>query len=144
MQSAYLVIAHGSRERQSNQAFLKLVEKFRRLHADRFVQDAFLGSVKPQIPGAIETCVRQGATQIFVIPFMLLPGRHVKEDIPRMIQEAREAHPEVDFHYTGPLAEHPLMLRLLEEKAAKGEGRKEKARGEGRERKGKKRRGKSK
>lgn len=115
MNSAYLVIAHGSREAQSNQAFMDFLEKFRRTHPGRKVQPAFLELAKPDIPDAIEKCMRDGVREIFVIPLMLFPGRHVKEDIPRFIQEAKAKHPEADFHYAGPLCDNEKMLDLLAE-----------------------------
>ena len=49
---------------------------------------------------------------------MVFSGRHVKKDIPLMIQKAREEHADVDFHYAGPLSDHPLLMNLLEEKAS--------------------------
>ncbi len=113
----YLVIAHGSREQEANQAFFDFLERFRKKYLERKVQGAFLELAKPSIPEAIEQCVSEGTTEIVVMPLMFFSGRHVKTDIPQLIQEAKTRHPEVDFHYTGPLAEHPMLLELLEDKA---------------------------
>ena len=117
MRSAYLIIAHGSREKESNQAFEELLEKFRKAYPDRLIEGAFLEIAKPGIPEAIETCIQKNAAEIFILPLMLFPGRHVKEHIPRFIEQAKASHPEVDFHYAGPLSDHPLLISLLEEKA---------------------------
>ena len=122
MKSAYLLIAHGSREKQGNLAFEKLVDEFRRMNPDRDVEGAYLELVKPSIPEGIDKCVGRGVTEIFVLPLMLFPGRHVKDDIPNFIQKAKAKHPEVDFHYAGPLCEHPMMLKLLQEKANQVKG----------------------
>ncbi len=117
MNMTYLIIAHGSREEEANQAFFKFLERFQKNFPHRKVQGAFLELAKPSIPEAIETCIREGSTEIVVMPLMFFSGRHVKTDIPQFIEEAKSRHPEVDFHYTGPLAEHPMLLTLLEEKA---------------------------
>ena len=117
MSSVYLVIAHGSREAKSNQAFWDFLDSFQRVYPHRSVQGAFLELAKPNISEAIEKCIADGATEITIIPLMLFPGRHVKDDIPRIMEEARAKHSAVDFHYAGPLADHPAMLTLLEEKA---------------------------
>lgn len=114
MKSVYLVIAHGSREAEGNQAFFDFLEKFRRAYPDRTVEPAFLELAKPAIGEAIEKSIRAGAREIFVVPLMFFPGRHVKEDIPRFIEEAKAKHPEVDFHYAGPLCDHPEMIEILE------------------------------
>lgn len=116
MPSAYLIIAHGSREKEANEAFKRLLERFRKLHPDRHVEGAFLELAKPSIPDAIENCIKSGAREIFILPLMLFPGRHVKEHIPAFIEEAKARHPQVDFHYAGPLCEDQGMLHVLEEK----------------------------
>ena len=43
---------------------------------------------EPSIAAAYDACARQGATQIIVHPFFLLPGRHWDSDIPRLAAEA--------------------------------------------------------
>ncbi|MBI3307160.1 MAG: CbiX/SirB N-terminal domain-containing protein [Candidatus Omnitrophica bacterium] len=115
MSSAYLLIAHGSREKESNQAFEKFTDELRRRFPERDVQPAYLELVKPDISEAIELCVSRGAEEIFVIPLMLFPGRHVKEHIPQFVQEAKKKHPHIDFHYAGPLSDQPLMIELVDQ-----------------------------
>ena len=121
--SAYLVIAHGTRDTEGKKAFGDFLKKFRAVYPHRHVEGAFLSLAKPTIPEAIERCVKQGAGQIFIIPLLFFPGRHAKEDIPRHIQEAKHKYPEIDFHYASPLSEHPEAFDLLEKriKTLKGE-----------------------
>lgn len=116
MSSAYLLIAHGSREEESNQAFRELVEEFRKKEKRHPVIGAFLELAEPLIPEGIDACVRSGVNEIYVIPLMFFPGRHVKTDIPRLIEEAKKRHPTMTFHDGGPLATHPLFLSFLEER----------------------------
>ena len=123
MKSAYLVIAHGSREAEANRAFVEFLERFRKAYPHRSVEGAFLELAKPAIPEGIENCAAQGVSEIIILPMMFFPGRHVKEDIPRFIQEAKAKHPEIDFHYAGPVAEHPMLMSLLEEKAGQAKGK---------------------
>lgn len=124
---AYLLIAHGTRGAEGNEAFFKFVDEFRKTFPDRTIEPAFLELSRPSIREGIEACTRGGAQEIFVLPLMLFPGRHVKEDIPREIQEAKRRFPEVDFHYAGALAltpqkgngfSEPKMFELLLEKIA--------------------------
>jgi len=117
MKVAYLIIAHGSRDSEANQAFFNFLEEFRCRFPDRTVRGAFLELAKPSIPEEIEGCVGEGIEQILILPLMFFPGRHVKDDIPHLIEEAKMKYPAVDFHYSSPLSDHPLMLQLIEEKA---------------------------
>lgn len=58
---------------------------------------------QPSIAEAIEEVVRQGATRVVVIPSMLTPGGvHAERDIPRALEQARNAHPEVAIEYLWP------------------------------------------
>ena len=119
MKDAMIVIAHGSKEADSNQAFLDLIEKFRKTYRQRMVQPAFLELCKPGISEAIDLCAEQGAEEVLIVPFMLFAGRHVKKDIPDHIQKAKMKYPALDFHYTGPLADQPGMLDILKLQAGR-------------------------
>jgi len=101
---AYLLIAHGTRDREGERAFFSFVEEFQKAFPERHVEPAFLELSHPAISEGIEACVRKGAQEIFVLPLMLFPGRHINEDIPREIQQAKQRFPQVDFHYAGALA----------------------------------------
>lgn len=118
MKAAYLLIAHGSKDPDSHESLFDFVQRFRRTHRGRQVEGCFLQFGRPTLPEAIKKCIAAGSRQVFVMPLMMFPGRHVKEDIPRAIQEARRAHPDVDFHYTGPLCDEPAMLDLVGKRLA--------------------------
>lgn len=130
---AYLLIAHGTRDEDGREAFFKFVEEFRTKMPGRRIEPAFLELSQPSIRQGIEACVKGGAEEIFVLPLMLFPGRHVKEDIPREVQESKRLFPQVDFHYAGALAlslqkgqgvSEPKMFELLLKKISRlGEGK---------------------
>jgi sirohydrochlorin ferrochelatase len=102
--TAYLVIAHGTREEEGKEAFFRFVEELRASLPGRRVEPAFLELCRPSIPEGIEACIRGGAGEIVILPLMLFPGRHINQDIPAAIQAAKREHPQVDFHYAGALA----------------------------------------
>lgn len=114
MSSATLLVAHGSREEKSNGDFLRFVEEFSKKHLNEMVTGAFLELAEPSIADGIDVCVRSGVNEIFVVPLMLFWGRHVKNDIPKIIEEGRARHPDVRFHYAGAIADRPEFLDFLE------------------------------
>lgn len=116
MNSASLIIAHGSREEESNQIFLSLIEKLREAEPGKIIVGAFLELAAPSILQGIEMCVQAGAQKIRIIPLMFFPGRHVKKDIPRIIEEARLNYPQVTFQEEGALSDYPHLLACLEER----------------------------
>ena len=62
-------------------------------------------------------CVRGGATDVTVFPYMLSPGRHSTADIPRMVSEAARAFPHVTFSVTPAFGVHEKLAELILERA---------------------------
>lgn len=117
MKKALIVIAHGSREASSNDSLFEFLERFKRRYDERLVQPAFLELAQPLIPEAIDRCAAQGAEDIMIVPLMFFPGKHVKKDIPEIIEKAKMKHPQIDFHYAGALSEHSGLFQIIQDKA---------------------------
>ena len=117
--TAYVLIAHGSREAKSNRAFLRMVRLLRPLVAGAGrgapVIGAFLDLARPTIPEALERAVKAGVRDIVVVPLLLFPGRHAARDIPAFVREATRKHRGVRFRATKPLALYPEFLTFLKE-----------------------------
>ncbi len=96
---ALLIVAHGSRRNESNEEIRRLSNRIKENAGPAFdlVMSAFLEISSPQVDSAIADLIDEGATQIKVFPYFLSAGTHVVNDIPRLIQEGREAHPDVHF-----------------------------------------------
>lgn len=116
MATAYLFVAHGSREEEGNRAFLDLIEDLRKRHPRQLIEMAYLDVLPPSIPEGIETCLKKGAREVVILPLMIFPGRHVSRDIPRMIEEASQRRPGVIFRYAGALFEDRGLVDLLDKK----------------------------
>lgn len=112
---AAIVVDHGSRRAESNQALLDVVAKFRESSPIEIVEPAHMELADPSIDTAFAKCVEQGATLIVVHPFFLLPGRHWRHDIPRLAAEAAAKRPGVRFLVTAPLGLHAGMGQIMQE-----------------------------
>ena len=95
---ALLLIAHGSRRKESNQEIIELAEKIAG-NANEFktVKGCFLEMATPDITTAIEELVKQKMQHIYVLPYFLAAGSHVTYDVPKFITAARKAHSEIKF-----------------------------------------------
>jgi len=104
---AVLLVDHGSRRAEAN-ALLDEVAALvkQRLGAGSIVEPAHMEIADPTIAQGFTRCVEQGATTVVIHPFMLAPGRHVTEDLPRLIAEAAEPHDGVAFAMAAPLGSH--------------------------------------
>jgi sirohydrochlorin ferrochelatase len=108
---AILLIDHGSRRAEANAMLDRVADKVReRLGADAIVEPSHMELARPSIEEGFARCVEQGAKMIIVHPFMLAPGRHVQEDLPRLISEAAASHPGVHFVIAGPLGAHAGVI----------------------------------
>ena len=117
--NALLLVAHGSRLQQSNDEVTALADRLRdACRADyEIVHCGFLELATPSIPDGIENCVRDGASQVTVLPYFLNSGRHVVEDVPEIVEAAKTRHPDVDIIVAPHLGASALMVQLLIESA---------------------------
>jgi sirohydrochlorin ferrochelatase len=97
-----LLVAHGSRREASNQEVRDLTAVLAAQASGQYdrVSCAFLELGQPSIPEGIGEAVRDGAREVVVVPYFLSAGRHVVDDIPRLVAEAREQHPEAAIRVT--------------------------------------------
>ena len=109
--SAILLIDHGSRRTEANALLGEVAALVRqRLGPASIVEAAHMEIAEPTVAQGFARCVEQGATSIVVHPFMLAPGRHVTEDLPRLVAEAAQAHVGVGFTMAGPLGSHAGVI----------------------------------
>ncbi len=96
---ALLIVAHGSRRKESNDEVRRIAARIKENSGPAFneVTCAFLEISSPQIDSAIADLADAGATEIKVFPYFLAAGTHVVSDIPRIISEERAARPGVVF-----------------------------------------------
>ena len=114
---AVLLVDHGSRRAQAN-ALLDEVAGLvkQRLGVGSIVEPAHMEIAEPTVARGFSRCVEQGATKIVVHPFMLAPGRHVTEDLPRLIAEAAKGHEGVTFTMAAPLGSHAGVIDAVIER----------------------------
>ena len=123
---ALLLVSHGSRRQQSNEE-VNLVCEHLREHMDEsfdIVHSAFLEIASPSIPEGIKQCVDEGSSSVTVLPYFLAAGRHVAEDIPSIVDAARNEYSSVTFSITQHIGAFEGMPRLISSVAKEGDARK--------------------
>jgi len=117
MPTALLIIDHGSRRSEANEMLHHVGDILRKKRPELIVQIAHMELAEPTIAQAIKACIRDGATEIIVHPYMLSPGRHATEDIPRMAKEAADSYPNITVRITDPLGLHEKLGDVILERA---------------------------
>lgn len=110
-----LILAHGSRREASNEEVRLLAATLRSRLQGRFdrVEAAFLELAPPSIGDGIDEAVAAGACEIVLLPYFLAAGRHVVTDIPQIVDERRQRHPQVAIRLERYLGAAPGLVDLL-------------------------------
>lgn len=112
-----LLIGHGSPDPAGNAEYLQ----FARLLAEQLempVQPCFLELAEPSIEDGIACCIDAGASRIAVLPLLLGAAGHQKNDIPALLNHAREHWPDIDLYYGTPIGVQYPVVAVLAERAA--------------------------
>ena len=117
MSRALLIVDHGSRLEEANQMLETVGRMLRDKRPDLIVQIAHMELAEPTIEQGVEACIKAGATEIAVHPYMLSPGRHAIQDIPQMAAEAVAHFPHIRLTVTDPLGLHEKIGDVILERA---------------------------
>jgi len=116
-----LIIAHGSRRMASNDEVREVARRFDlQEHDFDKVSSAFLELDEPSIPQGLINAIKEGATEIVVLPYFLSAGRHVSEDIPALVDSVVQKYSDVSIKlapYLGASDAMPSILLAQAEKA---------------------------
>ena len=116
---AYLLIDHGSRRAEANALVGDVAERLRaRIEDGAIVESAHMELAEPTIEQGFARCVEKGATVVVAHPFMLAPGRHAREDLPRLVAEAASKHDGVRFVMAAPLGNHDGVIDAVLDRCA--------------------------
>ncbi len=113
MKRALLLIDLGSRRAEANALLEDVADQVRKRAPEAIVEVAHLEIAEPDIAEGIDTCVKEGATQIIVHPYFLGPGRHTTEDIPAQVECAKKRHSNVRIRISEPLGGHGALIGVI-------------------------------
>lgn len=109
--NALLLVDHGSRREEANASLAQAAALVQQRAPALIVEVAHMELAPPTIAEAFAACVARGATRVHVFPWFLAEGRHVTEDIPRLVAEAA-ASLAVEYEIAPPFGLHPLLADI--------------------------------
>lgn len=113
---AAVYIGHGSRSDEGNKQFISFIEEVRAKTPMHVTAYGFLENAEPSAMEAVESCIRRGASEITVIPVLLLPGIHANVDIPEILKTLKEMHRDVDILYGESIGSDSIMVEIIEDR----------------------------
>jgi sirohydrochlorin ferrochelatase len=108
-----IVVDHGSRRAESNAMLEEMVAMVAAVVPYEIVEAAHMELADPSIAAAFDACVARGARTVVVSPYFLLPGRHWRQDIPALVEDAASRHPGIAYLVAAPFGLHPLMAEIV-------------------------------
>ena len=103
--SALIIVSHGSRVETANEEMIALTRQIEIRAREHFtaVAHAFLEISGPGPSEQIARLVQAGVERIVVFPLFLAAGKHVNQDLPEIVAEAKKTYPGVSFYLAAHL-----------------------------------------
>jgi sirohydrochlorin cobaltochelatase len=108
-----VLFAHGSRDPLWREPMDAVARRISDLAPRVRVACAFLELTTPDLASAVEDLVEQGVRRVTVVPMFLGVGRHAREDLPVLMAQLRERHPDVEYRLQPAVGEDSRLTDLL-------------------------------
>ena len=116
MKDTILLVGHGSREGAGNIAIEKFATQLRQRQPNWHIEVCFIEFAPVLLKKGFDHAAAHAATatgKVLVLPLILNAAGHMKGDIPRAMQAARERHPHVQFDCAPHVGANDTMLQIV-------------------------------
>lgn len=111
--TALVLLSHGSVLCGAERGVLTLARSVEESGEASIVEVAFLNYSQPDLPSAVDRCVERGAATIVIVPFFLIAGKFVREELAAQIEKVRARHPSIRFVTGEALTNHPALADAI-------------------------------
>lgn len=112
---ANILVAHGMRKGDQNKALSEFIDGL--LQDETYAYElAFIESEEKSVENIITNLIKKGETQFKVVPLLIFSAMHYIVDIPEMLRNIKQAHPNITYEFSAPLGTHPYMVDLVEQR----------------------------
>ena len=118
--TAVLIMAHGSRVAEANDAAREIAAMVQEMTGYEIVEVSFRELHEPNIQQGIDTCVARGADKILLVPYFLFMGAHVQHDLPEEIEAAQKRHPGLEMVMGPHLGVHRKLAEIVSDRISEG------------------------
>lgn len=111
--AAVVIFAHGSRDPLWRKPVEAVAQRVRELDPTLAVACAYLEMSEPDLLTAAGALIRAGARRLSVLPLFIGVGKHAREDLPVLMTQLAEAHPDVHFTAHSAVGEDPGLIEAM-------------------------------
>lgn len=115
-QAGLLLMAHGTPDAAANAPLERIAGRLGVATDYCRVTVSYLDCNEPTIPAAIDYLVEKGVSRIVALPYFLHKGRHVRDDLPRLLAEARQHYPLLEIAVAAELGYDLRLAELIAER----------------------------
>ena len=111
-----LVIAHGSRAKETEATLEAIVSMVQAQMTDINIEWAFMEFSDRTVEKGFSALAAKAVTEITIVPYFLFTGIHIKEDIPEMVAECAAHYPDITISMAQPLGVDQRLADILIDK----------------------------
>ena len=111
--SAILLFAHGARDPSWAEPFRRIVTRLDQKQPGIRVELAFLELMPPTLASAVAGLAAEGIGHITVVPLFLAQGGHLKQDLPRLIDDIRGHYPSLRIDVTQAIGDSEDLTNAI-------------------------------
>jgi sirohydrochlorin cobaltochelatase len=111
---ALILFAHGARDPRWAEPLTR-IQQLVTLRSDGSlpVYQAFLELMSPTLPELVAKLSADQFTHLHIVPIFLGQGGHVRNDLPKLIQQLELTYPLVSFHLANAIGEDEQVLNAI-------------------------------
>lgn len=94
---ALILFAHGSRDPHWAEPFRAIQGRIADKKPELAVELAFLETMRPTLPEAVERLATSGRTHFTIAPLFMAQGAHLKRDLAALLHELKARHPAIEL-----------------------------------------------
>ena len=114
---AVMLIGHGSVRSGAGAAMIRLAKRVHQAGVAPIVRAGFLNYRRPTFAEALAHCAQDGAQDVIIQPYFLVPGKFVSDDLQVLLEAGRATHPELDLYAAKPFGDHWALAQLVLKRA---------------------------
>lgn len=108
-----VLFAHGSRDPQWRAPIERIATLIQELSPKAQVRCAYLEMATPDLPSAVDELAQLGLRSLLVLPIFLGVGKHLRQDLPELIETLRRKHPQIVLQVAAAVGENEEVLRAI-------------------------------
>ena len=111
--TALILFAHGARDPEWANPMRRVRAAIMQQAPSLRVELAFLEFMSPNLGDCARALVAEGYTAISIVPMFIAQGGHLKNDVPLLMDELRNAHPDVRFVLSPTVGEAEPIVQAM-------------------------------